>query len=343
MPELDGLRALAVVSVILFHQKVPGFSLGWSGVFLFFVLSGFLITGILLDTQDKHYFKNFYLRRALRIFPIYYITLAIVFAISYFKFDLKPDNWFLFVLYLQNYAQGLSLFSLPPPQLNHTWTLAVEEQFYLLWPLIVWMASRKTLVVICLCIVSLVPLIRYILLAKTGNPALAFTPLPSVADSLCMGSILAIISRGPLRLLMIGRTSLILLLLLTFIVVIEVATHGIENFWNPADYLGPNKSVLLYSCLGGLFACLIAVSISGVVPWLSTLLKVSPLRSIGKVSYGAYLYHWPILLWTDSWQFLLGAWKLPVWILQWILIATAATLSWFIVERPLLRLKTKFS
>lgn len=343
MPALDGLRALSVVCVILFHQTIPGFSLGWSGVFLFFVLSGFLITGILLDSKHNSYFlKNFYFRRALRIFPIYYLTLICVFAVSYFKSNLPPVNWFLFVFYFQNYAQGSSSFSLPPPTLNHTWTLAVEQQFYLLWPLFIWIFSKRALLLICFTVICTAPLIRFYLLAKTGILALAFTPLPCVADALCMGSFLAILYRSRLSIQVINWGSLLIFLFLSAALVYVIFSHGINKFWNPSDYLGPNKSVLFYSMLSAAFVCLIALSISGVIPWLTQFLSLSPLRAVGKVSYGAYLYHWPILLWTEGCPLVFGSVHIPVWILQWVLIAFSSTCSYFLIEKPLLAIKKRF-
>jgi peptidoglycan/LPS O-acetylase OafA/YrhL len=109
IPELDGFRAVAVLAVILFHMKIPGFALGWLGVFLFFVISGFLITGILLDSKknSSHYFRNFYIRRILRIFPLYYLSILATIAIGlYFKdkFELQDTGYYL--LYAQNYLLG---------------------------------------------------------------------------------------------------------------------------------------------------------------------------------------------------------------------------------------------
>src|SRR5436309_3302352 len=106
IPELDGLRALAIIAVILFHLNIPGFGLGWAGVNLFFVISGFLITGILLDAKETpNYFRNFYVRRALRIFPIYYLSLlALAAAAPIFKW--KLDDLPYFLLYVQNYILG---------------------------------------------------------------------------------------------------------------------------------------------------------------------------------------------------------------------------------------------
>src|SRR5208282_2425862 len=150
---LDGVRGLAIVAVMLTHisiQQVPlhpllrgTLALGWSGVDLFFVLSGFLITGILLDTrQCPNYFRSFYARRVLRIFPLYYGFLT--FALLVFPYIVSPDfmpapshRW-LYVCYVANW--------LPHAQwhvLSHFWSLCVEEQFYFIWPLLILLVSPR--------------------------------------------------------------------------------------------------------------------------------------------------------------------------------------------------------
>lgn len=117
---LDGLRALAALSVILFHLDTPGFALGWTGVPLFFVISGFLITGILLDLRDASpgigdFLRTFYIRRTLRIFPLYYAYVGIACGLALATHSVIPDLWS-YVLYLQNYTLGASRF-------EHPWVL----------------------------------------------------------------------------------------------------------------------------------------------------------------------------------------------------------------------------
>ena len=161
---LDGLRGLAIALVLVHsltmfvHPVSAGGQLyhaalafGWSGVQLFFVLSGFLITGILLDTRPTpHYFRNFYIRRALRIFPLYYVTLAVAFIVlpaldrmpQVYAGD-YPHQAFLW-LYLSNWRHDIG------GGFSHYWSLALEEQFYLVWPLVVFFCSRPTLLKICI-------------------------------------------------------------------------------------------------------------------------------------------------------------------------------------------------
>ena len=150
IPQLDAVRGLAIL-VVMMHNislKYPLlhsqqlFNNGWMGVDLFFVLSGFLITGILVDTnRSDSYFKNFYVRRCLRIWPLYYSLLFFMFVIvrflsrSQFQIVLQTSSpWWAFPLYLQNFLLPISTNAAGP--LGVTWSLAIEEQFYLIWPLL---------------------------------------------------------------------------------------------------------------------------------------------------------------------------------------------------------------
>ena len=160
MPGLDVLRGIAILSVYLYHAlawavpyRVPmtpsaramgtALQAGWLGVNLFFVLSGFLITGILVDTRDrKDYFKTFYVRRALRILPLYVLVL-VVFKVAH------GATWTYIIvclLYLANFAPALHVSG---PTLSPLWSLAVEEQAYLIWPIVVQRLRLRTLGVIC--------------------------------------------------------------------------------------------------------------------------------------------------------------------------------------------------
>ena len=165
LPELDGIRGLAVLTVILHHGF--GFELGWFGVELFFALSGYLITGILVDAKGRHrgwdYFRGFYGRRSLRIFPLYYLVLLLVLVVlpglwpmTFALFDPAREHAAWFWSYTQNVLfarEGTIL-----PGVFHLWSLAVEEQFYLLFPLLIYLLSIGTLlwVVPLLCVAGVV-------------------------------------------------------------------------------------------------------------------------------------------------------------------------------------------
>ena len=165
---LDGLRGLAVLAVVLYHATLlaPGTGatgrtllaaarLGWAGVDLFFVLSGFLITRLLVESRGAdNYFRVFYARRLLRIFPLYYVSLLVL--VLLFRVPGGESLWYW--LYASNVKATLS--GWPSAPLSHFWSLAVEEQYYLVWPLAVSLLSRRALVSLCAGLVVLVPAAR---------------------------------------------------------------------------------------------------------------------------------------------------------------------------------------
>ena len=145
IPELDAVRGLAAVAIVLFHWRFHWPFLR-TAVDLFFVLSGFLITSILLRTgESPHAFRTFYARRALRIFPIYYLTFAIFLAINPFAPRPHPIAALPYFLTYTQFIQGYWGQTIPPfsRAFGHTWTLAIEEQFYLFWPLVAWAVGRR--------------------------------------------------------------------------------------------------------------------------------------------------------------------------------------------------------
>jgi peptidoglycan/LPS O-acetylase OafA/YrhL len=177
VPTLDGLRGIAILVVMLFHYMTGSYHwpvlkqvfrlcrMGWLGVDLFFVLSGFLITGILLHTKSRpHYFRNFYVRRTLRIFPLYYVVLLGVFTVGALVSSLHTPT-FLALQHRQVYLWTYSvnwvnwfrsdlLFVADWIEANHFWSLAVEEQFYLVWPTVVFLLSSRTLSSLCVVLVG---------------------------------------------------------------------------------------------------------------------------------------------------------------------------------------------
>jgi peptidoglycan/LPS O-acetylase OafA/YrhL len=158
IPQLDGMRGLAILLVLFAHSaiaftRVPAFrwieNYGNLGVQLFFVLSGFLITRILLDTKDTpHFFRNFFVRRALRIYPLYYVLLGfVVFSGLVHQHGVR---WWPYILYLSNIIYGAGT---EPSPLGPVWSLAVEEQFYLVWPFVVSVVSRRGLERLCVAMI----------------------------------------------------------------------------------------------------------------------------------------------------------------------------------------------
>jgi peptidoglycan/LPS O-acetylase OafA/YrhL len=222
---LDGVRGVAILLVFCIHLQQTGvvpskfrvinvlMHSGWSGVDLFFVLSGFLITlGLLESRESVNYFSAFYMRRVLRIFPLYYFALSAGMIASIFLANYSPnltlvgDNpsgplfpswpgWISHIFYLQNWwmpwkePASRSIF-------GHFWSLAIEEQFYLVWPLCVWLLPRKRLLVLCVAVCAGAPALRFFLIGHYHvAPEIIFRNTVTRADTLMAGALCALVAR----------------------------------------------------------------------------------------------------------------------------------------------------
>lgn len=308
-PALDGLRAIAITLVFIDHfgggshggpllmwfNRVRVF--GSAGVSLFFVLSGFLITGILYDTRhDEHFFRTFYFRRSLRIFPIFYLVLSICLILTpILHFDLQWGH-ISFLLYLGNFFanKNWSLYELISPthpllsiNLGHFWSLFVEEQFYLLWPIVIYLVrDRRKLIALSAAIVVVVLVIRVCMvwfLPLHAAEQFGFRMLPTRADDLLMGGVLALLIRGPEATLWLRRYSL------SFGV-------GILAFFSIACWRGNFGFTDPYNLTFGL--TLISMASAGLIALAVQdgtttyrVLSIPLIRRIGKYSYGFYVYH----------------------------------------------------
>jgi len=340
LPILDGLRGLAVLLVLWAHVSplTPGYpewllkarflhDPGIQGVDLFFVLSGFLITRILIREREQgRPVRWFLLRRVLRIFPIYYLLLAII-ALTRGGPDVK---WC--ALYVSNFyfAFGGGVTSL-----THTWSLCVEEHFYLLWPPVIAFAGpRIARAVILWGVVPLAIVSVVIILWRVEPPhtELALRYLSPVRFlSLAAGCLIAfhetclLAAKRTFRWLGLG-------LLLLGVLCSNALLIGVPMFLGREPMiplalkpLGELAGAVLLST-GALLCCLCATERSPL-----RVLQWTPLRAIGRISYGLYLYHWPIFLWLG---------EPPTLANQSLAIAAsfaAATLSYFLIERPILR------
>ncbi len=199
---LDGFRGIAVALVMLFHGQrlfagsvvVPAFDAGWVGVDLFFALSGFLITGILVRTREHpRYWRNFVLRRALRIVPPYALLLLLVLAPRALAGVDTGIPWWTYPTFLSNYwigAQGSHDITL-----DLTWSLSVEEQFYLVWPLAVWALGRRGLLPLSTLAMLLAPALRYAWFDPATEVTYMWTPCR--VDSLAAGALGSLALSGP--------------------------------------------------------------------------------------------------------------------------------------------------
>lgn len=302
VPALDGLRGIAIVSVFLFHYGGGARSAspvvrvldtvrqaGWMGVDLFFVLSGFLITGILFDSKNRpNYFRNFYARRALRIFPLFYGVAAVLLALT----PLLKCHWRLghlaYLFYAANVANYVDpSLNGPSPYFSfyHLWSLAVEEQFYLIWPFVVLAAPGRTaLLRICLGLILAAPVIR-VALAASGlvNPSFLYMETICRMDSLALGGLFAMLIRGPL--LSIPRCLPAALTSLGAFATGLIALHE-RQFASGTPWM---------STLG---FTTIAIGCSGLLlgafrpgTFVHRLTSLAILRRIGTYSYGIYVYH----------------------------------------------------
>jgi peptidoglycan/LPS O-acetylase OafA/YrhL len=368
IPALDGVRGLAILLVMIFHFSRYGHGLtrsdllvdemyyrfasaGWIGVDLFFVLSGFLITGILYDAKgSSRYFRNFYVRRALRIFPLYYGALLFFLLVLP---RMRPDHRGLDLLvrdapwywsYLSNVK--IALDGWPDfGALGHFWSLAVEEQFYLVWPVIVLMLGRRQLLYACVaCIAG--ALITRVALNAGGNGTAAFVLTPARIDALAVGGFLAVTSRAPGGLQKVSRIAGPAATLLTASVLIVFVVR--KGFFTT----DPVVSTVGHTILACLFGSIVVLALTSTHEhFIARVFRSSWLGFLGRYSYGLYVFHHPILFF--------GAGIVPLGLLPtvfgsqllrqfaYLLVATLvsvglALVSWHLYEKRFLKLKVLF-
>jgi peptidoglycan/LPS O-acetylase OafA/YrhL len=334
IPQLDGLRAFAVSFVLVAHglySEIPSLKkitdYGSTGILLFFIISGFLISRILIRSKGSpNYFFNFYARRGLRIWPLYYAVLALSFALLKFgppqpSMTTEIHVW-VYLTYLQNLIYGHQPV---PVGLSPTWTLAVEEQFYLTWPLIVYFSSRKTLRWLCLALMIAAPIIRFWDHFDSWNTLCQL-------DALALGALLACEGYDPERLLRICRYAVLLFPL-------GMLLHASGIAWIDRWFNGN-----LFEIYGGAALVYLTMQTSTAA---ASIFANSLLRYIGKISYGIYLFNVPVF--AALGYVLKGIRHSPsiTTHIIFLLIGSAMTigvaaLSYSLFESPLLRLKKYF-
>ena len=354
-PALDILRGCAILAVVFFHnfEGVRFFQFGWLGVDLFFVLSGFLITEILLSSLgNKFYFRNFFIRRVLRIFPLYYLILFLFFTLSPVLFSQKgPQSTFSYYnsnkIWFWGYIQNWLMVKngpAPVPYLTHFWSLGVEEQFYFFWPFVLFCCRRLTVlkkVVIGLIVFS----VSYRSLTWWLHPFETETYYCNTftrMDALLIGSLLAIhLRQGKLISSILIKTifTAFAVLFLTSLWVLGNLDRGNAVF-----------ATVGYTIADLFFAILLYLFISKGETLKHILHRLSALRFIGKISYGIYVYHVPIYLVLATQcskvlnEFVNNAEEtsLLVSILSVLITLAASVFSFYILEKPILSLKKYF-
>jgi peptidoglycan/LPS O-acetylase OafA/YrhL len=317
---LDALRGIAILMVIAYHWL--GMPLGWTGVDLFFLLSGYLISGILMDNRTSGaYYKTFYCRRLFRILPLYILFLAG--AIPLFGSTIPIWNYCLFT---QNFAWSHGG---PLGVTSVTWSLGVEEQFYLLLPTLVRITSIRALATISiLCIVLAVPC-RILLVPIYGNPMAAHFLLPAKMDVLFSGVLIACIMRHPVLMVTLRRRfrSILLCGVASAASLVALAAISPKDFGSDAILWSVACSLtdLAYGCL-----------MLGLLLANRRRLKFRALCSIGLWSYSIYLIHEPIRV---SLLAMGAALHLPPMTLLPIafgVVVAVATVCWTRIEKPLI-------
>ena len=343
VPELDGLRGLAVLAVVLYHchTRLVGTWIygpllwGWAGVNLFFALSGFLITSILIEARDKpEYFRNFYARRALRIWPVYFLLLIVCYTVpEWFLGDTLAHqaHWKTLVAYAL-FIQNLRHTQLPGT-LGPTWSLAIVEQYYVVWaPIVRFCRGRLNwlLPVILLVMVATSPIFR-LSHAHWLNTTHTLIHL----DGIAMGSLLAL---GLYSLRIPRRTWLWIGLAAAVLGFVAAGTiFGGTSFLDTGLSLGFAGIVLL------------AVAGTGARNPLAGVLRRGPLAYYGKISYGLYMTHILVFVYFGSFDARLDdghhlgiPGNLAIVALRLIASTVVATVLWYGFESQILKLKRYF-
>ncbi len=364
IPGLDGLRAVAFLIVFFFHVRNLPF--GWLGVQLFFVLSGFLITDILLRMKEKlprrEFFVKFYGRRFLRIFPLYYFYLGLLAALILLDLPLKglnaelsPKFWnqiWVGALYVYDFFHA-SAFFVRSRFFVHLWSLSVEEQFYLVWPLLIFLTPRENFKRLCLTAIGLGFLFRLaVTLIYRGSllphllpdPQQAVNVLPfSHLDAFAFGAYISRFEIPRARWQFAG----LLILVPALGLLTDFFSKGAWNFASLGYDLpmsGYYKEVWAYSLWNYLFAALIYLVVKERL--LTSVLESAPLRYLGKISYGLYVYHYGVIALTavafKTFGLGYSLRSFEFFLVSMSLVVGVASLSYFALEKPIIDLKDRF-
>ncbi|MBM3771133.1 MAG: acyltransferase [Acidimicrobiia bacterium] len=332
IPEHDAIRGLAALGVVLFYAFPFTFFHGWSFVDLFFVLSGYLITTIILEhAQAPGFMRAFYYRRALRIWPVYYLTLVgVCLANALSRTGFPMDAWLQHATFTQNVQQYW--FGTKPlfvSTFGPSWSVAVEEQFYLFWPLALRLFGGRAVVPLALGLLGLGLLGRAI--------GWHYDMLVSRPDGLALGSVLAIAcaeARDVARRQMLrrwfvwgGAAAGAYVLVLSYV------------FWRNPE---PQWKVVTFLAFAVLYACVLGGIILHTGHRRLSVLRFRGLTYLGLISYSLYLTHLPVMTYLPTFLRRFGVTSPSVQVMAtWIAIFCVPVVLYVCVERPILRLKDR--
>jgi peptidoglycan/LPS O-acetylase OafA/YrhL len=349
IPELDGIRGCAIGLVLICHLVIIQIAappatfwsyvqaagrLTWTGVDLFFVLSGFLIGGILLDTRDSpNYFRSFYRRRFFRIVPIYAVMLSVTWlyvSLAHPAGERLP--WLSYIFFVQNFwmakRETLGFFGV-------TWSLAVEEQFYVTLPSVICFVSPRYLVRVLVFGILAAPCLRILCFHFWPQQGLAaYVLMPCRADALLLGVLAAIWMRNAHtwgKIKNNGRT--LLALLLFFGAGVALITKYVRD---------PHSLFMVslgYTWIAVFYLCVILYALTRPESWLARAMRMRWLGALGAIAYGVYLVHWQMM----EAMFRLIPGKIAALTAALITTLAVCTLSWHYFEKPLVHLGHKRS
>lgn len=338
LPELDGLRGLAILAVVLYHchPRLAGTGIyratlwGWSGVTLFFFMSGMLITWNLLESRERsRYFHNFHARRALRIWPVYLLVLAFVYANAPWYIGpgvwdaVRTAPWWAYLLFLQN------LFPLVlPPALGPTWALAIEEQFYFVWaPLVRWLRAPALL-----ALPPAASLVAAVLFRRAHPHWLTPTHTLIHLDGLALGSLAAI----ALYTLSLSRRAWLTLGLVSL-------AAGVTAVFTIAGGTAWLDTALAFAYGGAVVS---AIASTGIKTPLHAILRRGPLAFYGRISYGLYMTHIAVFIYFGWFDLRMDPYGIPgnlaVVAFRLATATAVATALWYGFESRILKFKRHF-
>ena len=366
IPALDGLRGIAIIMVMLHHFTyyrptggVDGLIasvlfFGWAGVDLFFVLSGFLITGILLDSRGSHrYFSSFYARRTLRIFPLYYLVLFLALVVLPMfpalhlviagEVELMPPQW-PFWVYLTNVA--IAERGWVHGWVDVAWSLAIEEHFYLVWPFLIWLCPPRLVAVLCAVILVGEPIARNFARTSFEDALPIYVLTWFRLDGLAIGALLAVAQRRGLLPSLDRWVPIVVIAGVAGLIACTIL-GGHTWWWNRR--MQQYGYSLIAITAGAMLVSAITRPADSLWP---RMLSAGWLRAFGKYSYGLYLIHLPVMRSVREYVFNpdeYAAFGIGPWIAQLVFYGAAAApafalawLSWRFFESPILRLKARF-